>query len=147
MKTFPRREFIKKGLAAGAASGFVSLSASTTLKASETAQSGSDQKDVRSNPIAVATYSFWLKILMDTGNFLEDPYDKLEKIAPDTVFVQAKTYYGGGIFYTLDLDYDRIAQILKKHNYKGYISLEFEGEEDYRSALPKSLSLLRKSFS
>ena len=97
--------------------------------------------------IVKAVNSPWLKILMDTGNFLEDPYDKLEKIAPDTVFVQAKTYYGGGIFYTLDLDYDRIAQILKKHNYRGYISLEFEGEEDYRTALPKSLKLLRKAFS
>lgn len=88
----------------------------------------------------------WLKILMDTGNFLEDPYDRLEIIAPHTVFVQAKTYYGGGTYYTLDLDYDRIAKILNKHDYKGYISLEFEGEEDYKTALPKSLSLLRKAF-
>lgn len=97
--------------------------------------------------IVEAVDSPWLKILMDTGNFLEDPYDKLEKIAPYTVFVQAKTYYGGGIFYTLDLDYDRIADILRQHSYKGYISLEFEGEEDYRTAIPKSLTLLRKAFS
>jgi sugar phosphate isomerase/epimerase len=94
-----------------------------------------------------AVDSPWLKILMDTGNFLEDPYDKLEMIAPHTVFVQAKTYHGGGIYYTLDLDYDRIAKILKKHDYRGYISLEFEGEEDYQTALPKSLALLRKAFS
>jgi sugar phosphate isomerase/epimerase len=97
--------------------------------------------------IVEAVDSPWLKILMDTGNFLEDPYEKLEKIAPLTVFVQAKTYYGGGTYYTLDLDYVRIAKILKKHDYKGYISLEFEGEEDYETALPKSLTLLRKAFS
>ena len=97
--------------------------------------------------IVSAVDSPWLGILMDTGNFLEDPYDKLEKVAPYTVFVQAKTYFGGGIFYTLDLDYDRIAAILKRHNYSGYISLEFEGEEDYRTALPKSLALLRRAFS
>ncbi len=96
--------------------------------------------------IVKAVDSPWLKILMDTGNFLEDPYEKLEKIAPHTVFVQAKTYYGGGTYYTLDLDYDRIAKILKKHDYKGYISLEFEGEEAYETALPKSLALLRKAF-
>ncbi len=96
--------------------------------------------------IVKAVDSPWLKILMDTGNFLEDPYDKLEQIAPYTVFVQAKTYYGGGIFYTLDLDYTRIAKILKKRNYKGYISLEFEGEEDFTTALPKSLKLLRQAF-
>jgi sugar phosphate isomerase/epimerase len=97
--------------------------------------------------IVKAVNSPWLKILMDTGNFLEDPYEKLEMIAPYTVFVQAKTYYGGGTYYTLDLDYDRIAKILKKQDYNGYISLEFEGEEDYETALPKSLDLLRKAFS
>ena len=84
---------------------------------------------------------------MDTGNFLEDPYDKLEMVAPHTAFVQAKTYYGGGTYYTLDLDYKRIANILKIHQYRGYISLEFEGEEDYRTAIPKSLKMLRKAFS
>jgi len=96
--------------------------------------------------IANEVNSPWLQILMDTGNFLEDPYDKLEMIAPKTVFVQAKTYYGGGTYYTLDLDYQRIADILKAVNYKGYISIEFEGEEDYRTAIPKSLALMRSVF-
>ena len=93
-----------------------------------------------------AVDSPWLKLLMDTGNFLENPYEKLEKIAPFTAFVQAKTYYGGGTYYTIDLDYDRIATILKQHNYRGYISLEFEGEQDYQSAIPKSLAMLKKAF-
>jgi sugar phosphate isomerase/epimerase len=84
---------------------------------------------------------------MDTGNFLEDPYDKLEQIASQTVFVQAKTYYGGGEWYTLDLDYPRIAEILNKVNYKGYISLEFEGKEDAMIGVPKSIKLLKKAFS
>ena len=88
----------------------------------------------------------WLGVLMDTGNFLENPYDKLEEIAPQTVFVQAKTYYGGGEWYTLDLDYPRIAEILKKVNYKGYISLEFEGKEDATTGVPKSIDLLKSSF-
>lgn len=88
----------------------------------------------------------WLKGLMDTGNFLEDPYDDLEALAPDTVYVQAKTYYGGGTWYTLDLDYPRIASILRRHKYRGYVSLEFEGKEDYRTAIPKSLKMLRDAF-
>jgi sugar phosphate isomerase/epimerase len=90
--------------------------------------------------------SAWLKVLLDTGNFLEDPYDKLDQCAAEAVFMQAKTYYGGGIWYTLDLDYGRIAEIMRKHNYRGYVSLEFEGNEDYRTALPKSLAMLRKAF-
>jgi sugar phosphate isomerase/epimerase len=96
--------------------------------------------------IVEAINSPWLRVLMDTGNFLEDPYDKLKKIAPLTAFVQAKTYYGGGIWYTLDLDYERIAAILRAHKYRGYISLEFEGKENWRTALPKSLAVLRKAF-
>ena len=88
----------------------------------------------------------WLQVTVDTGNFLEDPYDRLEKIAPKAALVQSKTYYGGGLWYTLDLDNDRIARLLKRHNYHGYISLEFEGKEDPRTAVPKSLAMLRKAF-
>jgi sugar phosphate isomerase/epimerase len=36
--------------------------------------------------------------------------------------------------------------MLRKHNYRGWISLEFEGKEDYRTAVPKSLKLLRDAF-
>ena len=97
--------------------------------------------------IVNAINSPWLGVLRDTGNFLEDPYDKLEQIAKQTVFVQAKTYHGGGEWYTLDLDYLRIAQILKRANYQGYISLEFEGKEDANTGVPKSLELLREAFS
>ena len=89
----------------------------------------------------------WLQCTLDTGNFLEDPYDRLEQMAPQTVFVQAKTYFGGGLWYSLELDYPRIAEILRRHDYRGYVSLEFEGHEDWRTAIPKSLALLREAFS
>ena len=83
-----------------------------------------------------AIKSPWLGALMDTGNFLEDPYPKLEMIAPRTVFVQAKTYEGGGEWYSLDLDYTRIAAILKKVGYHGYVALEFEGKANPDVAVP-----------
>ena len=90
--------------------------------------------------------SAWLGVLMDTGNFLENPYEKLKQIAPRTVFVQAKTYSGGGEWYTLELDYERIAKILADARYNGYVSLEFEGKENPETAVPKSIALLRKAF-
>lgn len=93
-----------------------------------------------------AVKSPWLQVTLDTGNFLENPYERLEKLAPHTVLLQAKTYFGKGRWYTLDLDYERIAGIMKKANYKGYVSLEFEGMEDPMTAVPKSLELLRKHF-
>lgn len=88
----------------------------------------------------------WLSVTLDTGNFLENREAQLEALAPRAFFVQAKTYYGGGQWYELDLDYAQIAKLLRKHNYRGWISLEFEGMEDYRTAIPKSLNLLRKAF-
>lgn len=96
--------------------------------------------------IVRAINSPWLKTTLDTGNFLEDPYDRLELMADDAVLVQAKTYFGGGLWYTLDLDYPRIAAMLKKHNYRGYLSLEFEGKDDPRTAVPRSLQLLNAAF-
>lgn len=93
-----------------------------------------------------AVKSPWLQVTLDTGNFLEDPYDRLAMLAPQTVLLQAKTYYGGGRWYTLDLDYARIASILHKANYRGYVSLEFEGKADPLKAIPQSLVMLRKHF-
>lgn len=96
--------------------------------------------------IVDAIDSPWLKVTLDTGNFLEDPYDRLEMLAPDTYLVQAKTYYGEGKWYTLDLDYPRIGEIMRRHDYKGYISLEMEGKADPMEAVPKSLEVLREAF-
>jgi sugar phosphate isomerase/epimerase len=96
--------------------------------------------------IVDAVDSPWLRVTMDTGNFLEDPYDRLEKLAPKTVLVQAKTYFGGGLWYTLDLDNERIAKMLRRHRYNGFVSLEFEGKEDPLTGVPRSLAALRKAF-
>lgn len=84
---------------------------------------------------------------VDTGNFVGDPYPQFERLAPYATIVQAKTYYGGGHYYDLDLDYKRIAGILRKANFNGYVSLEMEGKEDPATAVPKSLKVLREALS
>ncbi len=94
-----------------------------------------------------AVSSPWLGINLDTGNYPGDPYEGIERLAPYATIVQAKTYYGGGVWYTLDLDYDRIAKILRKAGFRGWVSLEMEGKEDPQTAVPKSLQLLRSAFS
>lgn len=94
-----------------------------------------------------AVNSPWLQVTLDTGNFLERQYEQFQALAKQAVLVQAKTYYGGGKWYTLEIDYDRIARILREVGYRGYVSLEFEGKEDFETAIPKSLHLLRRAFS
>ncbi|NND16132.1 MAG: sugar phosphate isomerase/epimerase [Eudoraea sp.] len=96
--------------------------------------------------IVNAIDSPWLKVTMDTGNFFEDRHAQFEVLAPHCVLVQAKTYFGGGKWYSLDIDNQAIAAMLRKHNYKGYISLEFEGLENADTAIPKSLELLREAY-
>jgi L-ribulose-5-phosphate 3-epimerase len=96
--------------------------------------------------IVDAINSEWLMVTLDTGNFLENPYPQLEMLAPQTILMQAKTYYGGGKWYTLDLDYPRIGEIMRKAGYKGYISLEFEGNDEPIKAVTQSLEVLRNSF-
>ena len=93
-----------------------------------------------------AVNSPWLGINLDTGNYPGDPYPEIEKLAPHATIVQAKTYYGGGVWYTLDLDYPRIAGILRKAGFGGYVSLEMEGNEAPATAVPKSLAMLRSAF-
>ena len=88
----------------------------------------------------------WLKVTLDTGNFLENREEQLKMLAPYAFLIQAKTYFGGGKWYTLDIDYAKIGQMMREQNYKGYVSLEFEGNEDPDIAVPKSLELLRNSF-
>ncbi|MFH0841907.1 MAG: sugar phosphate isomerase/epimerase family protein [Bacteroidota bacterium] len=96
--------------------------------------------------IVDAINSPWLQITSDTGNFLEKQYEQLEVMAPRTFLIQAKTYYGGGKWYTLDIDYNRVAEIFRKVDYRGYVSIEFEGSEDPMTAVPKSLELIRNAF-
>ena len=96
----------------------------------------------------------WLRVTMDSGNFFERRHEQLKMLAPEAVFMQAKTYYGGGVYYdlpdmsdeTIADDYAKVAKICQDANFKGYVSLEFEGKEDAWTAVPKSLGMLREAF-
>jgi len=99
--------------------------------------------------IVNAIDSPWLSVTLDTGNFFDDREKQLAELAPHTCLIQAKTYYGGAkwpAFDQINIDYKSIGELMRKNNYKGYISLEFEGNEDANIAVPKSLELLRNSF-
>jgi sugar phosphate isomerase/epimerase len=94
------------------------------------------------------TDSPWLGVALDTGNFnfSPEPYAEMEALAPHAVMVHAKTYAGGGIYYTADLDYPRIARLLREAGFQGYVSLEFEGKAHPDEAIPESVRVLRKAF-
>ncbi|NCX30770.1 MAG: sugar phosphate isomerase/epimerase, partial [Proteobacteria bacterium] len=99
--------------------------------------------------IVNAINSPWLSVTLDTGNFFDNREEQLKELAPHTCLIQAKTYYGGAkwpAFNEINIDYPAIGELMRSNNYKGYISLEFEGNADANIAIPQSLELLRKSF-
>jgi L-ribulose-5-phosphate 3-epimerase len=98
--------------------------------------------------IVRAVDSPWLKVALDTGNFnfCPDPYAEMAALAPHTAMVHAKTYVGGGLYYTAELDYLRIIRLLWEHRFQGYLSLEFEGKAHPDVGIPESLALLRQAL-
>jgi L-ribulose-5-phosphate 3-epimerase len=98
--------------------------------------------------ILQAVDSPWLKVALDTGNFnfCPDPFAEMAALAPHAAMVHAKTYIGGGLYYTAKLDYPRIIRLLREHGFRGYLSLEFEGKAHPDTGIPESLALLRQAL-
>lgn len=94
------------------------------------------------------TNSLWLRSVLDTGNFhfRPDQYADMAALLPHVALVHAKTYPGGGLYYTADLDYPRIAAMLRDAGYRGYVSVEFEGEAHPDTGVPESIAMLREAF-
>jgi sugar phosphate isomerase/epimerase len=94
------------------------------------------------------TASPWLKVVLDTGNFnyRPDHYAEMAQLLPHVVLVHAKTYAGGGLYYTAELDYRRIGRMLKEAGYRGYVSIEFEGAAHPQQGIRESVALLREAF-
>ena len=42
--------------------------------------------------------------------------------------------------------YKRVAEIFRKVNYRGYVSIELEGKADPMVAIPQSLEMIRNAF-
>lgn len=95
-----------------------------------------------------AVDSPWFKAILDMGNFIfeDDIYAAMETIAPYVWLAHAKTYHGGGTWYTLELDYARVFRILLDANFQGFVSIEMEGAEDALTAMPKSVAMLQEAW-
>jgi sugar phosphate isomerase/epimerase len=82
-----------------------------------------------------AVNSGWMGVNLDFGNFRQDPYAEFEACAPYAVTTHAKTHYSGADG-PIPVDYARVADIMRNAGYKGYITIEYEGKEEARQAVP-----------
>lgn len=82
---------------------------------------------------------------LDTGNFHGvNPYADLEELAPYAVNVQVKTELSPNHGKAEPADLARVIGILRDAKYSGYVVLEYEAEEDPKTAVPRHLKELRK---
>lgn len=75
----------------------------------------------------------WLGINLDTGNFHGEPYANIARAAPYAVTCQIKTKVRkpGGQGGRESADYARIVNILREADYRGYLTLEYEGSDPH----------------
>ena len=84
----------------------------------------------------------WVGALIDFGNFPEAlRYSEIAKLAPHAFFVHVKTKDNGA-----EYDLPRIFRMLKEHNYKAPLSIEFEGRGDPVAGVRMSRELVLKNW-
>lgn len=90
----------------------------------------------------------WLKLVLDTGNFVHRPdqYAAMAAFLPELAVVHAKVYKGGGMLVTPEIDYGKVAELLGTINYSGYLSVEFEGKAHPEEGIPDGLQTIRSAF-
>src|SRR5262249_25290179 len=87
----------------------------------------------------------WFGVNWDTGNFhTADPYADLAQLAPYAVTVQIKTEVQRAGQKKEDADLKRLLDILRHAGYRGYVALEYEADEDPKTAVPRHIEALRK---
>ncbi|HOZ48064.1 MAG TPA: sugar phosphate isomerase/epimerase family protein [Candidatus Hydrogenedentes bacterium] len=87
----------------------------------------------------------WFGVNLDTGNFAENPYEGMAVLAPKAITVQVKVEVRTPTGKT-EADFDRITQILRDANYRGYVALEYEADDEPMTAVPAYLDKLRKAL-
>ncbi len=86
----------------------------------------------------------WVGINLDTGNFREDVYWQIQMCLPYAVNAQLKTELRDKQGRRMESDWDRIFSMFARAGYRGYLALEYEGEEPAETAVPRWLARLRE---
>ncbi|MEI6845893.1 MAG: sugar phosphate isomerase/epimerase family protein, partial [Candidatus Firestonebacteria bacterium] len=89
-----------------------------------------------------AVKSPYFKLCLDTGNFV-DLYKSIGRTLKEAPVVHAKLYkvMSGK---EKKLDYEKIFKLLKKNKYNGFLSIEYEGEENEFKAGKNSVKYLKR---
>jgi sugar phosphate isomerase/epimerase len=87
----------------------------------------------------------WFGLNLDFGNFHQDPYAEIERCAPHAITTHVKRTMRGASGPE-SVDYARVADIMRRVGYQGYLSVEYEDREDARTAVPEFVRHLQSVF-
>jgi len=88
----------------------------------------------------------WFGINLDGGNYHKDAWESLARAARISVNVQIKVYMYDNEGKAFPVDIPRFGQLLVDAGYKGWVALEYEAEEDPRTAIPRWIAEMKKVF-
>lgn len=83
-----------------------------------------------------AVDSDWVRVNLDTGNFKVDPYEEISKTVPYSVTAHLKASIRTPQGNT-SMDIERLVRTLRGAGYKGFLNIEYEEEEDPKTAVPR----------
>ncbi|OGW74982.1 MAG: hypothetical protein A2Z72_07655 [Omnitrophica bacterium RBG_13_46_9] len=87
----------------------------------------------------------WVKLNLDTGNYQDlDMYAALKRSMPYVTHMHAKIHKITKDGKELEFDYDKIFNILKDANYRGFFNVEYEGKEDELEYVPISVDMVKR---
>ena len=84
-----------------------------------------------------------LKPLLDTGNYL-DGMKSIAQIAPLAAHVHAKLLKLDPKGKEVNIDHVGVFKLLAQANYQGFVSAEYEGEEQETRTVPRAIRYLRE---
>jgi len=89
-----------------------------------------------------------LVVNLDTGNFRGDvdPYKQIEAVAPWAVNVQLKTVISHPDGSRKEIDLERLAGILQRTRYRGYVAMEYEEPGDVWEACQHWIPRIRTAL-
>ena len=99
----------------------------------------------RTVEIATKAASPWVGINLDIGNFPDNAYEQIAMCAPYATNVHFKTTVRVNK-QRQDADWARVLKILGGAGYQGYLSIEYEGEEDAVASMPRLIARLRETI-
>jgi L-ribulose-5-phosphate 3-epimerase len=77
---------------------------------------------------------------LDVSNFHENPYEEIEACLPYATNTHIRDHWGEA---KTPLDLDRVFQMFARSGFKGYMSAEYEGDEDPATGVPKLIGKIK----